>query len=363
MSGQGGFRVPLDVLKREFEPLLLDFCDTYLPGGQREGHEYIVGGVHGGAGRSMAVRIDGQKRGTWCDFAGASDHRGDAIDLVRHVLFHGNKADAIRWMIGETGLADTGHNEMTIKRAKAREKVKRDREEAEKEAAAKRQRAYAIWRIEAEAEIAGTPVESYLNGRCIWLNMLSSTGALRYHPALYNDESGRRWPAMVAAIVNGEGKFIAVHRTWLEVRPDGRVTKAPLKTPKKALGIYKGGYISISKGASGEAMTRAPMGDRVLLTEGIEDALTYAMCDPELRVIAGISLDNMANAPVPSHVGQLQIGGDNDEGEAEQAKLNKALATHIRHGIADVRLTLAPEGFKDINAYWMATQNAERRSA
>lgn len=358
---QSGFRVPLDVLKRDFEAHLLDFCESYLPGGRREGHEYVVGGVHGGEGRSMAVHLDGAKKGTWCDFAGAPDHRGDTIDLVAHVLFQGKKADAIKWMIGETGLADTGHEQMAIKRAQAKERQKRERDEAEKEAAAKRQRAFAIWKLEASELIEGTPVEAYLNGRGIRLDLLISTGALRFHSGLYNGESKRRWPAMVAAIINSEGRFVAVHRTWLEVRPGGRVTKAPLEDAKKALGIYKGGYISLAKGASGEPLSRAPAGDRVLMVEGIEDGLTYAMADQSLRVISAISLDNMANAPVPACVGQLIIGGDNDEGADERKKLNKAIDAQIRRGIGDVRLALAP-GHKDINALHVAAL-ADRRSA
>jgi hypothetical protein len=344
------FRIPIDVVKREFDLILEDFCDTYLPGGVRDGHEYMVGGVDGGAGRSMAVHIGGgAKRGTWCDFAGAPNHRGDAIDLVAHVLFGGDKGQAIKWMIGECGLADVGHEQMAVKRAQAKAKTAKLKDAATKEAAAARARAFHIWRGEAQADIAGTPVEAYLAGRGIRLDLLGSLGALRYHPQLFNSESQRPYPAMVAAIVNGEGKFIAVHRTWLDVRADGSVTKAQLEYPKKALGLYKGGYISLAKGASGVSLRHAPAGDRGVITEGIENGLTFAMADRDLRVVAGVSLDNMANVPIPAHFGCLTIGGDNDDGATERGKLHKACAAHIRRGVRDLRLALAPPHFKDIN--------------
>lgn len=343
------FRIPIDVIKREFDMRLEDFCDTYLPGGVKEGHEYVVGGVDGNAGRSMAVHLGGAKRGTWCDFAGAPDHRGDAIDLVAHVLFGGNKGDAIKWMIGECGLADVGHEQMAVKRAQAKAKTEKIKAAADKEAKANRARAFAIWALEAQAGIAGTPVEAYLAGRGIHLDLLGSLGALRFHPRLYNAESQRHYPAMVAAIVGPDGKFMAVHRTWLDMRPDGGVVKAQLEEPKKVLGLYKGGYISLAKGASGVSLRHAPPGDMGVLTEGIENGLTFAMADASLRVVAGVSLDNMANVPIPADFGRLTIGGDNDDGASERNKLHKACAAHMKRGVRDLRLALAPPNVKDIN--------------
>lgn len=52
-----------------------------LPDGKRQGREWIVGGVGGERGKSMAVCIGGDKAGVWSDFAtGAS---GDLLDLWR----------------------------------------------------------------------------------------------------------------------------------------------------------------------------------------------------------------------------------------------------------------------------------------
>lgn len=350
------YAIPLHVIKDMLTSRVLDFCTSHLPGGRLEGHEWVCGGVDGGPGRSMAVAVRGAKAGTWADFAGSADHRGDVIDLVRHVRFGGDKGEAIKWAIGWLGLADTGHEDMAFLRARAREKAKQQRDEADAQARSMRQRAFAIWGVEAHQQIAGTPVERYLAGRGVYLDLLpGSLGSVRFHPALFNRESNRRWPAMVMCILNGDGKFLSAHRTWLEVRPDGRVEKAPLAKPKMVLGLFGGGYIPISKGRSGLPMSRASDCDEVLACEGGEDAMTLAMACPQHRVIAGVSLDNLAAMPVPVNVRSLTIIGDNDEGAKQRTKLAAAVDAQIKRGIADVRCVV-PSAHKDVNELHLASQ-------
>lgn len=50
-----------------------------LPNGKREGAEWVAGSVAGEDGRSLKVRVSGNKAGVWRDFA--SDAGGDLIDL------------------------------------------------------------------------------------------------------------------------------------------------------------------------------------------------------------------------------------------------------------------------------------------
>jgi putative DNA primase/helicase len=55
-----------------------------LPNGTSQGHEWLVGNVHGDRGSSLAVHLSGAKAGVWCDFA--TGQSGDALDLVKAVL-------------------------------------------------------------------------------------------------------------------------------------------------------------------------------------------------------------------------------------------------------------------------------------
>jgi putative DNA primase/helicase len=51
-------------------------CRRWLPDGRREGSEWVVGSLGGEPGRSLKIRLAGQKAGVWHDFAegiGGSD--------------------------------------------------------------------------------------------------------------------------------------------------------------------------------------------------------------------------------------------------------------------------------------------------
>jgi putative DNA primase/helicase len=60
-----------------------DLCITLLPAGRRVGHEWRAGSLGGEPGKSLGVRLDGNKAGIWCDFA--TNERGDPLDLVAAV--------------------------------------------------------------------------------------------------------------------------------------------------------------------------------------------------------------------------------------------------------------------------------------
>src|SRR5579885_1726252 len=195
-------------------------CRELLPAGTREGAEWRIGSVAGEAGRSMAVRLSGAKAGVWCDWA--ADQSGDALDLVAAVLFRGDKASAVKWARAWLGIDSADPASFAQRRRAAATR----RTESTRDDQQRQRRAAAIF-LAARPSLAGTPAALYLAGRSIDLAQLGrQPRALRFHPALYNAESGREWPALVAAIVNADGRMVAVHRTWL--RPDGS-GKAPLR--------------------------------------------------------------------------------------------------------------------------------------
>ena len=56
-------------------------CRAYLPNGRRSGRYWIVGNVAGERGRSLFVKLWGDRRGRWQD--GATGEYGDLLDLIR----------------------------------------------------------------------------------------------------------------------------------------------------------------------------------------------------------------------------------------------------------------------------------------
>ncbi|MDW9176990.1 toprim domain-containing protein [Legionella pneumophila] len=57
-----------------------DIARHLLPQGKKEGNEWCVGSISGESGKSLRVRLTGEKAGIWCDFATGTD-KGDLLDL------------------------------------------------------------------------------------------------------------------------------------------------------------------------------------------------------------------------------------------------------------------------------------------
>ena len=308
-----------------------------LPNGGREGAEFRAGNLAGHPGRSLAVHLTGERAGVWADFA--SGEAGDALDLVAAVRFRGEKQAALDW-----ARAWLGREPPPPRAAPA----PRHRPAGDKEAEDRRRAAVALF-MAARPKLAGTPVAAYLQARGIDLAELGrQPRSLRFHPDLPNRESGRRWPAIVAAITGADGCHIGTHRTWLVRDAGGIWRKAPLRDPKMTLGSYAGGAVRLWRGASGVPLSAALSGETVALAEGIETALSVVIACPELRVLAGVSLANLARVVLPASVATVIIVADNDPPENEAAAgLARAIAVYMDAG-RTVRVARSPIG-KDMN--------------
>ena len=337
-----------------------------LPLGHREGPEWVdAHRDQGGMGDSMRVHLRSPRAGVWSHFGG--DGQGDALDLICYVKAL-SKGDAIKWARHWLGYdsasapletADTRRHQ-----AKRREaSLRAGAQDTEK----RRRGAQSLW-LSAQERIAGTPAGDYLAGRGIDLAALGrQPRALRFHPCLLTKDKDREVsaPGLVAAINDGAGKFLAVHRTFLGPAPDGGWTKAPFQYAKKTYGDYRGGFIRLWRGTvtdpeTGEVTPAPPIakakpGSCVLISEGIEDGLTAACAAPENRVIAAVALANMANIVLPEAIETVVILQQNDKPGSKAAKaLDKAIDAYLRQG-REVRLARPPEGAKDVNDMVMET--------
>jgi len=337
--------VPIERIVEMLAARAHDLCVQLLPAGIKEGPEYRVGSVAGEPGRSMAVHLEGSRAGVWKDFSSIED-RGDALDLVAKVLFAGDKGEAIKWSRGWLGIDGTNYEQLrqTRRAVEARRAEEPDDRSRKNKAAA-----FAIY-LSAQESILDTPVEYYLAGRAIDLAHLGrQPRALRYHPALWNRETDRKHPAMVAAISNHEGDLVAIHRTWLQQDEAGRWIKlVGVLDQKMTLGRFAGGAIRLWRGASRKSLKDAPDDETVILTEGIEDGLTLAMACPEYRILAAVSLANMGGLVLPRSIGTVILAADNDYGNPQA---EEALDRAVRHFASEgrqVRIARSPVG-KDMN--------------
>jgi hypothetical protein len=318
-----------------------------LPDGKRHGPEWVAPSRWGGTTRSLSVHLSGQKAGVWRDFA-TGDMGGDALDLVAQIACAGDKGRAVRWARAWLGLDDMAPGQMEARRRQAQVAAAEASAQAKEAAERHRRQAQALWL--AAQEIAGTPADLYLSGRGIRLAALGAMPrALRFHPALFNAETKSDLPAMVAAIADAAGKHIATHRTYLQPDGKGGWRKAALRTAKTVLGSYAGGFIRLSRGASGKPWGELRGTDTVAMAEGIENALSVAMLVPEWRCAAAVAVANMGAIDLPDACRDLVVCADNDAPDsAAVVTLQNALVRLAASG-RRVRVARPDPGIKDWN--------------
>ena len=169
---------------------------------------------------------------------------GSGFDLVMRFLGRnfGEVAKEIEGILGLKRIPlDNGAGQDTAKAGKATEK---------------------IWR---EAK----PLESKDNPVCLYLlrrGLAGAPGSLRYHPGIFDGDSKKKYPAMVAEIQNFKGERSGIHITFLE-EVSGNWEKARIPAPKKQRKIARtiaGGAIRLTlKGGDG----------CLAVAEGIETAI------------------------------------------------------------------------------------------
>jgi hypothetical protein len=325
-------------------------CAELLPLGRREGHEYVEATrAQGGLGDSLRVHLRPPRRGVWAHFAAGPDKSGDALDLVAYLKTGGDKAKAAAWARAWLGLDARDPRELEAHRDRLERARKLQLEASEKAIQKSRDSAFALW-LNSMPLLKGTLADRYLEGRGISLARLGrQPRVLRFHPAAWNAERQAKMPAMIAKIDGVNGKCVGVHRTYLALQPDGSVTKAPLKDPKKTWGLYRGGCIRLWRGASGKALGDAPEGESVIVCEGIEDGLTLACAYPDRRILVAVSLSNMGSLELPPQIAEVVLCADNDENQAARDGLSRAIDHFLKTG-KRVRLAMPPAGAKDVNA-------------
>lgn len=270
-------------LAREAEAV----CRAYLSNGRRQGGYWTVGDIHNNPGRSLYVRLKGGESGPcaagkWSD--AATGEHGDLLDLIAHVRGLDRLGDVL----------DEARNFLALPRA--------EWTDAPRSPPAPTGSPEAVRRLfRAGRPIIGTPAESYLRARGITARL--DWPSLRYHPSVYyraDDRSPRAvWPALLAAVTDGEGHITGLQRTWLDPH---RGTKAPIADPRRAMGHLLGNGVRFG-------IVR----DVLAAGEGVETVLALKSVLPTLPMIAALSANHLAALDWPSRLRRLYVARDNDE--------------------------------------------------
>ena len=279
-------------------------CQHYLSNGHRAGNYWIIGNIQNEKGRSMYVRLRGvpsgyQATGNWTD--AATGQHGDLLDLIclqgNHHMLREAMEEAHRFL----ALPRPEYFRPVPKKSAA---IRTDREVV---TAAHRL-------FNAARPIGGTIAEKYLFGRGI---VVPPQTALRFHPNVYyRDDEGNRsaHSALLAAVHDNDGKFMAVNRIWIDRKGGGL---AHIPSPKKALGHLLG-----------HAVRFGYPRDILIVGEGVETILSLKTARPDIAMAAALSANHLAALIPPSHIKHLIIARDNDKaGEKAAVTLAERVCT------------------------------------
>ncbi len=148
--------------------------------------------------------------------------------------------------------------------------------EGERRRAQARKSAYDVWR---KADPAGGHIEAYLKNRSLETDVSKLGGVLRevgnlpywYFGANKNGVILHKGPAMIAVIQWADGRFGAIHRTWIDAA--GKAGKAVILSPDKTERLdIKKSMGSLGDGAIRLFTPENPV--RIIAGEGIETTLT-----------------------------------------------------------------------------------------
>ncbi len=255
-------------------------CRHYLSNGRRVGRYWLVGDVRNASGRSMYVRLVASLRapaGKWVD--AATGEHGDLLDVIREncgfAAFKDIANEARGFLGTPNSAAAPTAGRMIVTSHSARRLFKLSQ------------------------PIAGTLAHAYLQRRGI--TRLKGTASLRFHPRCYHrpeDGPFETWPAMIAAVTDLDGAVTGVHRTWLD--PHG-LGKAPLDTPRRAMGDLLGNAVRFGTGC--EIMAAG---------EGIETVLSVRQVLMDMPALAALSAAHLAAILFPDTLRRLYILRDKD---------------------------------------------------
>lgn len=354
----------VDDIFGEFNRKAPDLAKELLPNGHRSGNLWMASGIDDtGKSTSLAVNLTGASIGHWTDYgsAAAGDDHGDMVDLLALKRHGGDRKAAIadaRERLGKPllfGRAAPKPSPAELAR-RAEEARARDEARAAKDADDQSQKirgARALFLHEKAVALAGTPAERYLIDRGLSSAPIGEwPGSLRFHPEVWNSEHRVKMPAMLACIVDAEGRHIGTQRTYL-MQDRGRWTKIASKSARMILGLSRGGFIPIHKGSTGKSMRHMHPDEPIYGAEGSEKCLAIRMKMPAARICSLVSLRNMGLVVFPAGARRLVWCRDNDQGEKELATLERSIAQQQARGIL-VQLVSPPAEFKDIDQWMIA---------
>ena len=312
----------LDLVVRRLRETAEGWVPRLFPNGRRIGDEWRLANIRGAEPRrtgSCVISLKGPHAGDWHDFDG--DQGGGPINTIARAT--GLDGAALIAEAAEIAGVTAGRRRG---RRQQRQRLRRSVMPRRRLPTSSRacSRSPALPR-RATSRVAGLPCP---------------TGAdLQFHPDLTHWEAKAGFPAMLGLVRDRAGEIIGLHRTWLEERPDGAVTKAPVPKPRMMLGKVAGGAVRLAPFTGETALG---------ICEGIETGLAVMTACPGLPVWATLSTSGLEQVQLPPDARRVIILADNDASGAGLRAAETA-ARRLRMEGREAVIALPPMAGQDFN--------------
>jgi phage/plasmid-associated DNA primase len=275
---------------------------------------------------SIAIEIDGPKRGQWFDHE--QNKGGAGLELISHELNLSNSG-ACEWALDWLGLSPIEEMDYAAPATPLPQTPSRNEfqnRQAKKDSTAKALASKVAEILSTCTPVAGTAAERYLHRRGI---TASPPDALRYRPFAFGN-----YGALVVLATDANGQVLATQQIY--VTEDGQ--KAPVKVIKRTNKAIEDW--------SKKAAVRFPGKHPIILTEGPENALSdWQSTGNETWACLGVS--NIGHAPLPEKAPVI-IARDGDlPGSKADIQIRRVASALARRGHS-VSIATPPVG-KDFN--------------
>lgn len=279
------YGINFDDLNRTLIAYTRGLLPQLLPRGKFEGHEYVALNPKRFDRKLGSFRINCRTM-VWCDFA--TNDKGKGFISLYCYLNEVKPLQAALDLTSTVNIALPENFQNEHDEPSAFLKHKNQTQLIER-----------IWQNANNAY--GSVVQKYLTKRNIGEYIPAS---IRYLPNHSHKITGSNWPCMLSAItIWPQTKATALHRTYL--RSDGS-GKAPIEPNKMMLGKASGGAVVVAKST-----------DQLILSEGIETALsTHKLVNQNMQygiwaVLSASGYVNLVLPPLP-FAATIIIAADND---------------------------------------------------
>lgn len=312
-------------------------------------------GDHG----KLAVRITGEKAGTWYDFA--KGEGGDLFHLAQETRKTSFK-EAAQYLRGQVGMSssrpnpnlqlvsDHANSDLTIDRIKSNHKEEKLNEQKQ---------AYSTKLYERSKDIGEKSVaHRYLSGT---RNINVDLGNDIKTAGIYEKSSKGYLPALLAYARDADGNITGGQHLLLDKRTNG---KADVDNPKKSFGTISGSFVDLgntnTKTTSNNNAENTTKSDITIIAEGIETGLSVkqALCEHNqtgdektaninIKTLCSLGISNIKNYE-PTQGQKIIIASDNDSKNSITEKTTENAKTSLEAKGAFVEI-VTPEKQGDFN--------------